>query len=122
MQTEFTPGRNQRRLPICWEANVCFHPSIVCSDAAHAHLRPIPTSGGLPVLFYLLVVTLVTLVLCTTGCSAPAVRQQRLVAKPNMTFSDSAAFKYDSPRLLGQLATGLASAGGPQNSGCTSCR
>jgi hypothetical protein len=56
------------------------------------------------------------------GCSAPAVRQQRLVAKPNMTFSDAAAFQYNSSRLLGQQATGLAGATGPQNSGCTSCR
>lgn len=56
------------------------------------------------------------------GCAAPAVRQQRLVAKPNMTFSDSVAFAYNSSRLLPQLATGLAAAGGPQNSGCTSCR
>lgn len=61
------------------------------------------------------------LVLCA-GCAAPAVRQQRLVAKPNMTFSDSVAFAYNSSRLLPQLATGLAAAGGPQNSGCTSCR
>jgi hypothetical protein len=56
------------------------------------------------------------------GCSVPAVRQQRLVAKPGMTFSDSAAFSYNSPRLLPQMATGLSAAGGPQNSGCTSCR
>src|SRR5688572_8846083 len=40
------------------------------------------------------------------GCSAPAVRQQRLVARPNMTFSDSAAFTYNSPKLLPQLAPG----------------
>jgi hypothetical protein len=49
------------------------------------------------------------------GCSAPSVRQQRLVAKPF-------AFSYNSSRLLPQLATGFAAAGGPQNSGCTSCR
>ena len=62
------------------------------------------------------------LAMLLVGCSTAAVRQQRLVAKPNMTFSDSAAFSYNSPRLLGQLATGIASAGGAQNSGCTSCR
>ena len=56
------------------------------------------------------------------GCSSPAVRQQRLVAKPNMTFSDSTAFTYNSPRLLPQLAPGFASSGAAQNSGCTSCR
>lgn len=57
-----------------------------------------------------------------SGCSLPAVHQQRLVAKPNMTFSDSAAFTYNSPKLLSQLAPGFAGAGGAQNSGCTSCR
>jgi hypothetical protein len=56
------------------------------------------------------------------GCSSPAVRQQRLVAKPNMLFSDSAAFSYNSPKLLPQLAPGFAGSGGAQNSGCTSCR
>ena len=56
------------------------------------------------------------------GCSLPAVRQQRLVAKPNMTFADSAAFTYNSPKLLPQLAPGFAASGGAQNSGCTSCR
>jgi len=56
------------------------------------------------------------------GCSSPAVRQQRLVARPNMTFSDSVAFTYNSPRLLSQLATGFAGSGAAQNSGCTSCR
>ena len=57
-----------------------------------------------------------------TGCSSPSVRQQRLVAKPNMLFSDSAAFSYNSPKLLSQLAPGFAGSGGAQNSGCTSCR
>ena len=32
--------------------------------------------------------------LVMAGCSTPAVRQQRLVAKPNMTFSDSAVVTY----------------------------
>ena len=56
------------------------------------------------------------------GCSTPAVRQQRLIAKPNMTFSDSVAFTYNSPRLLSQFATGFGGSGAAQNSGCTSCR
>ncbi len=63
---------------------------------------------------------LITLALA--GCSSPAVRQQRLVAKPNMTFSDAAAFQYNSSRLMSQQATGLAGSVGSQNSGCTSCR
>lgn len=56
------------------------------------------------------------------GCSTPAVRQQRLIAKPGMTFSDSVAFTYNSPRLLSQFATGFGGSGAAQNSGCTSCR
>ncbi len=60
--------------------------------------------------------------LLMTGCASPAARQMRLVSKPNMTFSDSVAFSYNSSRLLPQLATGFSAAGGPQNSGCTSCR
>ena len=68
----------------------------------------------------LLVVSLAATVL--DGCTALKPNEQRLVAKPNMTFSDSAAFSYNSSRLLPQLATGFAAAGGPQNSGCTSCR
>jgi hypothetical protein len=55
------------------------------------------------------------------GCASPAGRQQRWVAKPNMTFSDSAAFSYNSPRLLPQIAPGFG-ADAAQNSGCTSCR
>ena len=56
------------------------------------------------------------------GCSSPAVRQQRLVSKPNMLFSDSSAFTYNSARLLPQLEPGAATSGGAQNAGCTSCR
>ena len=56
------------------------------------------------------------------GCSAPSISQQRLVSKPDMTFSDAAAFSYIPSRLFPQLATGTAATGGTQNSGCTSCR
>lgn len=56
------------------------------------------------------------------GCAAPSISEQRLVSKPNMTFSESAAFAYAPYRLFPQLATGATSTGGPQNSGCTSCR
>jgi hypothetical protein len=60
--------------------------------------------------------------LSVTGCTAMRPSEQRLVAKPNMTFSDSAAFTYNSSRLFPQMATGFAATGGAQNSGCTSCR
>lgn len=61
-------------------------------------------------------------VLGLTGCTALRPGEQRLVAKPGMIFSDSAAFSYNSSRLFPQMATGFASSGGAQNSGCTSCR
>ncbi len=62
------------------------------------------------------------MVLGVTGCTTMRPSEQRLVAKPNMTFSDSAAFTYNSSRLFPQMATGFAATGGAQNSGCTSCR
>jgi hypothetical protein len=61
-------------------------------------------------------------ILVLAGCSAPAVNRQRLVSKPNMLFSDSAVFTYNTARFLPQLEPGSASNGGAQNSGCTSCR
>ena len=60
--------------------------------------------------------------LVMAGCSTPAVRQQRLVAKPNMTFADSAVFGYNSPRLLPQIGPGFPGGDASQNSGCSSCR
>ncbi len=62
------------------------------------------------------------MVLGLTGCTAMRPSEQRMVAKPNMIFSDSAAFTYNSSRLFPQMATGFASSGGSQNSGCISCR
>lgn len=56
------------------------------------------------------------------GCKPMRPSEQRLVAKPNMTFSDSAVFTYNSSRLFPQMATGFAATGAAQNSGCTSCR
>lgn len=63
-----------------------------------------------------------TAMLSLTGCSAPGVRPQRLVSKPNMVFSDSALFTYNTARLWPQLQSGSATTGGAQNAGCTSCR
>lgn len=56
------------------------------------------------------------------GCSSPAVRQQRLVSKANMTFSDSTTLTYNSPRLLPQMAPGFPGGDASSNSGCSSCR
>jgi hypothetical protein len=66
--------------------------------------------------------SMLTLLALTAGCASPGVAQQRLVSKPNMLFSDSLAFNYNSPRLLPQLETGSAASGGAQGSGCTACR
>lgn len=65
---------------------------------------------------------MIVVLVALAGCTSPAVRQQRLVAKPNMIFSDSMVFTYNSSRLFPQIASGFASSGSSQNSGCTSCR
>ena len=54
------------------------------------------------------------------GCAVP-VHQQRLVSKPNMQFSGSPVFNYQS-RTLSQIESGAAATGGAQAAGCTSCR
>lgn len=55
------------------------------------------------------------------GCRAVPVHQQRLVARPNMQFSDSPVFAYQAA-ILSQIETGAAGTGGAQAAGCTSCR
>ena len=54
------------------------------------------------------------------GCAVP-VHRQRLVSKPNMQFSDSPVFNYQS-KVLSQVESGAAASGGAQAAGCTSCR
>ena len=51
------------------------------------------------------------LILSWTGCTALRPSEQRLVARPNMTFSDSATLVCNSSRLFPQLASGFATAG-----------
>ena len=55
------------------------------------------------------------------GCKAVPVMQQRLVSKPNMVFSDSPVFSYQS-QVLTQIEPGSALSGGAQAAGCTACR
>ncbi len=55
------------------------------------------------------------------GCANVPVHQQRLVAKPNMTFSDSLVFNYGNS-LQSQIEPGSATTGGAASSGCTSCK
>jgi hypothetical protein len=55
------------------------------------------------------------------GCARVGAHQQRLVSKPNMTFSDSVVFGYDQ-KLVPQVEPGSAFSAGAQASGCTSCR
>ena len=54
------------------------------------------------------------------GCSVP-VHAQRLLAKPGMQFSGSAALGGPS-KLLPQVESGAATSGGGQAAGCSSCR
>lgn len=56
-----------------------------------------------------------------TGCQAVPLAEQRLVAKTEMTFESSAAGHPDV-NVLAQIEPGLATSGGAQAAGCTSCR
>lgn len=55
------------------------------------------------------------------GCRAVPVSQQRLVARPNMQFSESPVYAYGAA-VLSQIESGSAASGGAQAAGCTSCR
>ena len=59
--------------------------------------------------------------LLLTGCVHVGVSEQRLVSKPNMTFSGNALFNYQS-RLFQQTEPGAADTGGAAAAGCSSCR
>lgn len=64
---------------------------------------------------------LVLLGIVNSGCKAVPVMQQRLVSKPNMVFSDSPVFSYQS-QVMTQIEPGSALSGGAQAAGCTACR
>ncbi|MBT3468728.1 MAG: hypothetical protein HN467_05340 [Opitutae bacterium] len=55
------------------------------------------------------------------GCETVGVQDQRLVSKPNMTFSNSYLYAFQ-PRLTAQVEPGASSSGGAQAAGCTSCK
>jgi hypothetical protein len=55
------------------------------------------------------------------GCETVGVQDQRLVSKPNMTFSNSYLYAFQ-PRLTGQVEPGASSSGGAKAAGCTSCK
>ena len=55
------------------------------------------------------------------GCETVGVQDQRLVSKPNMTFSSSYLYAFQ-PRLTAQVEPGASSSGGAQAAGCTSCK
>jgi len=55
------------------------------------------------------------------GCETVGVQDQRLVSKPNMTFSNSYLYVFQ-PRLTAQVEPGASSSGGAQAAGCTSCK
>ena len=56
-----------------------------------------------------------------SGCTHVKVTEQRLVSKPNMLFSDSPVFNYQS-RFISQIEPGSAADGGNQGTGCTACQ
>lgn len=119
------PDQNpSRRLALRWAAHETFHVPVRTAVRCERRnpLNPICQAWNRRKRFILSQSLPFILVALLAGCSTPAVRQQRLVAKPNMLFADSAVFSYNSPKLLPQLAPGFAGAGGAQNSGCTSCR
>ncbi len=61
------------------------------------------------------------LALATIGCTTVDITDQRLVSKPNMTFSETDVFDYSSG-YHSTLEPGTAGSGGGQAGGCTSCQ
>jgi len=61
------------------------------------------------------------LALAGSGCAWVGPRQQRLVSKPDMVFSESAFLSYQN-QLFEQVEPGSAFSGGAQSGGCTSCK
>ena len=66
-------------------------------------------------------VILAIVALGLAGCSAVPVYQQELVSSYGMVFSDSPVLMAE-PALLTQIEPGVASTGGGQAAGCSSCR
>ncbi|MEZ5277282.1 MAG: hypothetical protein R3F07_12945 [Opitutaceae bacterium] len=56
-----------------------------------------------------------------SGCAGVPVYRQAMVSSPGMLYSNSPVLAAESA-LLTQLEPGLASNGGGQAAGCTSCR
>ena len=55
------------------------------------------------------------------GCGTVPVSEQRLLAKPGMTFSDSYVWKYRSG-IVARVEPGSAFSGGSAAAGCASCK
>lgn len=64
---------------------------------------------------------LAALVVLLTGCTAVPVYQQGMVSQPGMYFTSS-PIEAAEPALLTQIEPGIASTGGGQAAGCSSCR
>ena len=64
---------------------------------------------------------LVALIVGLAGCKAVPVYQQAMVSQPGMYFSGS-PIEASGPALLTQIEPGIASNGGGQAAGCSSCR
>ena len=115
---------SHRRIALNWISGKSFRLVIrgIRRRERRGHTCPAQPGWGRVRWFALTTSVLLAAVLLLAGCSSPTVRQQRLVSKPNMLFSDSSVFTYNSARLLPQLEPGSATSGGAQNAGCTACR
>lgn len=56
-----------------------------------------------------------------SGCTSVPVYRQIQVSRPNMQFSDSLVYSYQSS-LIAQVEPGSALSGGAQTAGCTACK
>ncbi len=66
-------------------------------------------------------ILLAWILIIASSCTHVEVTEQRLVSKPNMLFSDSPVFNYQS-RFISQIEPGSASDGGNQGTGCSTCQ
>ena len=69
------------------------------------------------------VITYAVFVACLAicGCVQVPVQEQRRVSKPNMGFTDSYVFNYEST-LTGQVEPASGGTGEGKSTGCTSCK
>jgi len=80
-----------------------------------------PTVEATPRRRFLRCSLFIALTILLPACASVGPDRQRLVSKPNMLFSDTSAFNYQS-KLLFQTESGSGFVAGGKAAGCTSCR